>query len=145
MKTSDPTIRISYTYEVAPAIVWNAIANHADMIQWYFPNIPEFEAVEGFKTAFLIENEGRKFTHTWEVIDVVPGQRLDYTWMFPEYAGLSKSLFLLEPSGEGTKLTIEVDVLEDFPDGIPEFNRESCEGGWHYFLGERLMSFLSNK
>ena len=32
--------------------VWNAITDHKQMIQWFFENIPSFEAVVGFNTKF---------------------------------------------------------------------------------------------
>ena len=52
-----------------------------------FENIPEFETHVGFKTQFLIENEGRKFTHLWEVMEVIPNQKIAYNWTYDEYEG----------------------------------------------------------
>jgi hypothetical protein len=43
-----------------------------------------------------------------------------------------------------TKLTLSVEVQEDFPESIPEFKRESCIGGWNYFINNRLKEYLKN-
>jgi hypothetical protein len=40
---------------------------------------------------------------------------------------------------------LTVEVLEDFPDDIPEFRRESCIGGWNYFINHRLKEYLDKK
>jgi len=39
-------------------------------------------------------------------------------------------------------LRVIVSVLADFPEHIPEFETESCQMGWQYFLGIRLKTFL---
>jgi hypothetical protein len=36
-------------------------------------------------------------------------------------------------------------ITEDYPSDVPEFKRESCIGGWNYFLGEMLKGFLEKK
>jgi len=42
-------------------------------------------------------------------------------------------------------LTLTTQITEDFDDSIPEFKRESCIGGWNYFLKERLFNYLKQK
>jgi hypothetical protein len=36
-----------------------------------------------------------------------------------------------------------MEVVEDFPDDIPEFDRESCQSGWNYLISESLSSYLT--
>ena len=43
----------------------------------------------------------------------------------------------------GTLLRLPNLGLDSFPDDLPEFTRESCLGGWTYFIKEKLLSFLS--
>jgi len=52
-------------------------------------------------------------------------------------------IFELTGIGNKTKLTVTNIVTQDFDDSIPEFKRESCIGGWNYFIKERLVQFLS--
>jgi hypothetical protein len=41
-----------------------------------------------------------------------------------------------------TKLRLTAQVLEDFPEDIPEFKRESGVEGWTYFIKKSLKEFL---
>ncbi len=41
-----------------------------------------------------------------------------------------------------TKLRLTHQVLEDFPDDIPEFKRESGLEGWKFFITKSLKEFL---
>ncbi len=114
--------------------IWSAITDINEMKQWYFDQIPSFEAKLGFATEFVIYNEGRTFTHQWSVLDVKPNDTITYSWQYPEYPGRSQSKFSIVESDQGTSITLSCTGLETFPDDIPEFTRESCEGGWNYFL-----------
>jgi len=39
-------------------------------------------------------------------------------------------------------VVLSTEVLEDYPDDIPEFKRESGLGGWNYFIKDRLYNYL---
>ncbi len=121
---------------------WRAITDQTEMIQWYFPQIPEFKPQVGFETQFVVESKGRSFTHLWKVISVVPGQSIAYSWKYLEYPGEGMVTFKLEETGDRTKVTLINEGLDSFPIEIPEFSRESCLAGWNYFLKERLASYL---
>ena len=143
MKRNDDPIELDYVLNASPEEVWYALTDHSRMIRWYFDNIPEFKAEVGFETAFMVENPPRKFTHHWVVTEVVPGEKISYEWTFTEWKGKSVSRFIIEPGSGGTcVLHVIVEVLEDFNDGILEFERNSCIGGWNYFIGERLKGYL---
>jgi hypothetical protein len=43
------------------------------------------------------------------------------------------------------KLKLSVRIVEDFPDDIPEFKRESGLEGWTYFIRKRLKEYFENK
>jgi len=87
MKKTDPPIIIKKTYAVSIEKVWSAITEVEQMTQWFFNDIPDFQAKIGFETQFVLENEGRMFTHIWEVKEVIPFQKLTYNWKYKEYAG----------------------------------------------------------
>ena len=136
-------IQLTFRYKATIAEVWNAITVLDEMHQWYFENIPDFKAELGFKTSFHLRNEDRDFTHQFELTEVNPMKKLAYSWTFLEHPGKSISTFKIEEDqGDYTQLTIHIQVLEDFPTHIPEFQREACVGGWNYFLGQRLMNYF---
>jgi uncharacterized protein YndB with AHSA1/START domain len=81
----------------------------------------------------------------WKVTEVVPQRKISYIWKFRGCPGESSSTFDLFDVGRATRLRVTVIVHQDFPDDIPEFERESCLGGWRYFLNERLKPYLEGK
>lgn len=142
MKTQDSDIIVEQSFDCSSGDLWNAITDHKEMIKWYFSQIPDFRPEIGFKTEFVVENEGRVFTHQWEIVDLQHGSLISYSWRFKEYEGLSLSEFHVSQNQSKADLKLVVKVLEDFPDGIPEFKRESCIGGWNYFLKGNLKDYL---
>lgn len=144
MKISERIITLTEEFQCTANALWLALVEREQMTQWYFDNIPDFEPKIGFQTEFLIQNEGRAFTHQWEVLNVVPGRRISYRWRYKEYPGEAVIHFSLEHSNPVT-LTVTMEVLADFPDDVPEFERSSCQGGWDYFIKESLAGYLSLK
>ena len=145
MKSADPTVHLVFKYPIATSIVWNAITKQNEMIQWFFKDIPAFNAELGFETSFIVKPNERSFTHRWKVTEVISKHKIVYTWSYDEYDGDGYVVFeLVEKEGE-TQLNFSFAVTEDFPDGIPEFNRESCIGGWNFFLGEQLKAYLNGE
>lgn len=142
MNINEGPIIVEETFNVSIESVWKAITEIDLMRQWYFENIPSFEAEVGFETQFNVENEGRIFPHMWKVTEAIPNKKIVYTWKFENYPGDSIVEWELSEQDNSTKLKLKVIVLEDFPDDIPEFKRESCIGGWEYFINNRLKEFL---
>ena len=145
MKTTDPPIVVSHTFTNPVHEVWDALTQHNQMTQWFFDNIPDFKAKEGFKTQFNVEAPSRDFMHLWEVTQVIPLQLLVCNWKYEGLPGSSYVSYELTQNSEGTTLTVSTKVVEDFDDAIPEFKPESCQAGWNYFIKERLVAFLSTK
>ncbi len=142
MKVSEPPIIVRQQFNQPAKVVWKAITDINQMQKWFFDNILDFKPEVGFKTSFAVSNEGRTFTHLWEVTEVIPLKKIKYNWKYAEYSGDSFVIFELEDHGEQTTLTLTTEITEDFPNDIPEFKRESCIGGWNYFIGESLNNFL---
>ena len=145
MKINEEQVVVEEIFNASINRVWKSITVNDEMIQWYFENIPSFEAEVGFETQFNVENEGRVFPHLWKVTEVEPNKKITYTWKFDGYPGDSFVEFELFEQGSKTRLKVSVTVLEDFSDDIPEFRRESCVGGWEYFIKGRLKEYLENK
>ncbi|MEZ4686641.1 MAG: SRPBCC domain-containing protein [Bacteroidia bacterium] len=142
MKRNEPPIIVEQGFGQAAAELWEAITDHSRMTRWYFEHIPAFEPVPGFETSFEVKSGDRIFTHCWKVTEVVPGQRISYTWRYEEYPGDAIVSFEIFETDTGSLLRLTLRVLEDFQETIPEFTRDSCLAGWNYFLGERLKEFL---
>ena len=145
MKQSDPPIIVSAFYPTKRSEVWSALSSKEEMIQWYFPQIPFFETVVGTKIEFLVENEGRSFTHQWTILEADPPNCLLHTWSYQEHSGEATMRFDLTDTSEGTEVTATCTVLKDFPQDIPEFKRESCVAGWDYFLNQALAGYLKKR
>ena len=63
-------------------------------------------------------------------------------WKYGGLAGDSFVVFELFDQNNLAKLRVTHHVRESFPEDIPEFRRESCIEGWHYFLKKRLKEYL---
>lgn len=126
--------------------VWNAITNHSQMIQWFFDNIPHFKPEVGFTTEFNVNSGERNFLHVWRVTEVSSQNKIVCEWKYPEYVdeSLWVTFELKEISTNSTEFKVKALGIEHFEKfNIPEFKRESCEGGWNYF-SDSLKVFCSN-
>ena len=112
--------------------------------EFFFEIIAEFDILERLVRTDVVKSDTRKFTHDWEVIQAEPFSRITYKWKYREFGGDSYVLFKLSEDDSGCLLHLDVVVLEDFSDAIPEFQRESCIGGWDYFLDGRLRTYLES-
>ena len=142
MKVSEPPVIITQDFPNSLAIVWDAITQHQQMRNWFFDQIPEFRAEVGFKTQFNVQAPSRDFFHLWEITEVIPLKRIVYNWKYKGLKGDSFVIIELAKKGNSTQITLTTQVTEDFDDSIPEFKRESCVGGWNYFIKDRLYNYL---
>ena len=140
MKTSEEPVILEADFNCPHYALWDALTDPKQMRQWFFGNIPHFKPFVGFKTEFMVDAGERKFLHQWEITEVKPLEKIAWRWRYKGYAGAAQSVFELQAKPQGTKqiahLRLSFPVEEDFADDIPEFERESCVGGWTYFLGE---------
>lgn len=142
MKKTEAPIIIEQLYNMSIEKVWDAITNVDLMSQWFFENIPSFKAELGFKTQFNVNSNERNFLYIWEVTEVIPLKKIAYNWKYKDYPGDSFVEFELFEQDDGTKLRLTHHVLEDFPDDIAEFKRESGIAGSQYFIKKNLKEFL---
>ena len=142
MKRTDPSIIVETAIRASAEATWNAITDLEEMKQWYFDNIDEFRPEVGSKSRFPVVSEERTFTHLWEATEVEPLEMIAYNWQYEEYPGESIVTFSIEAHDDTVVVKITTEVLEDFPEEIPEFRRESCRGGWEYFI-DRLKEYLT--
>ncbi len=125
MKKNEEPIFVEQTFNQSIDTVWNAITEIDQMRQWYFESIPSFKPEVGFETHFNVETQDRNFMHLWKVTEVIPLKMLAYNRKYEDISGDSFVIFELFEENQMTKLSLTPQVLEDFPDDIPEFKRES--------------------
>jgi len=143
MLKNDPPIITSQNFKVSKATLWNAITNPVEMKKWYFEIMPDFKAEVGFKTDFHLSVEDRHYTHLWEVVEVESEKKIKCRWRYQEHPGDSYVTFTISEIPEGTNLEVVTKIVEDFPQDLPEFKRESGVAGWKYLIQESLVKHLS--
>ena len=132
-KTAKPIV-VEQLFDTSVENVWSSITVLDRMQQWFFNNIPSFEPIVGFETQFIIQVEDRVFPHIWKLTEVVPLKKITYDWSYEGYSGSALVVFELIEKGDQTLVKLTSTVVEDFPDNIPEFKRESGVEGWNYFI-----------
>jgi uncharacterized protein YndB with AHSA1/START domain len=142
MKKNEEPIIVEQTFNVSVDTVWNAITGIEQMRKWYFESIPSFEPEVGFTIQFIVQSQDKNFLHKWKVTEVIPMKKIAYNWKYEGISGDSFVKFELFEENKMTKLRLTHQVLEDFPDDIPEFKRESGVEGWKFFIKKNLREFL---
>lgn len=144
MLKTDPPIIVEQELNATMELVWSIITKLDHMKNWFFAQIPSFNAEVGFETNFIIQHHGRSFDHQWKIIHVEKERSITYNWRYQGYGGDSTVQFELIPKGANTIIKLTAEVLEDFPQHIPEFKRESCVGGWNYFIQQSLPEYIDS-
>jgi uncharacterized protein YndB with AHSA1/START domain len=142
MGNRNQPIVVEEVFNASVVSVWDAITVPEQMKLWFFNNISAFEPVVGFETSFMVISDDRRFTHQWEIIDVVPNKSIKYNWSYKEYEGAGFVTFELSEKGDSIILRLTNEGLASFPSEIPEFSRANCEKGWEFFLKQRLKEYI---
>ena len=136
-------IVVEQVYSSTRDELWQAITNPEQMRQWFFETMESFEPTVGFETQFDVTADGKTYRHVWKIDEVEENSRISYHWHYDGMAGKSIVFWELSDEGDKTKLQLTHEELEPFPkEDDPNFSRESCIGGWNYFLKDRLVDFL---
>jgi uncharacterized protein YndB with AHSA1/START domain len=114
--------------------VWRALTDIDDLKQW-LPFFPEFKPEVGFKTNFMLgPDDAQQYHHHVTVLEVVPNQKLSYSW---DYGGMSPNssvTFELSADGDRTRLRLTCHI-DPLPTDQPDFT-ESATAGWNYTADE---------
>jgi uncharacterized protein YndB with AHSA1/START domain len=135
---------IEKTYDAPVSKVWWAITDKDAMKQWYF-DLSAFKPEVGFEFRFEGNDKGKVFVHICTVTEVIVNKKLQYTWRYENYPGMSTVTFELSEVGNKTKLRLTHEGLETFPADNPSFARESFAGGWGELIGKSLKAFVEKK
>lgn len=145
MEKISPPIILEFIYPVPIEKVWAAITQVDQMRKWFFENIADFQAKEGFETKFAMQVEDRTYTHQWKIREAILHQRISYNWNYAEYNGDGHVTFDLVENPKGTLLRLTDIITKNYPNDIPEFKRESGKEGWKFLLGQQLKNFLTSE
>jgi uncharacterized protein YndB with AHSA1/START domain len=137
-----PPVIVEQKFSVPRSTVWKSITNEREMKHWFFSEIPAFKPEIGFETQFSVDSGRMIFRHVWKVMEVVPDEKLKLSWKYGGYPGESVVTFELFDENNHTRLMLTHDGVENFPQDIPEFTKESCQQGWEYFINQRLPEYL---
>ncbi|MDO9261554.1 MAG: SRPBCC domain-containing protein [Flavobacteriaceae bacterium] len=144
MKSISQPIIVEQIFDQNIETVWKAITQLHQMKQWFFENIPDFEAIVGFEIQFNVKAPSRDFLHCWKITQVIANKKIVYQWKYENISGEGTVSFELFEENNQTKLVLTNEGLETFPQDIPEFSREGCIDGWNYFIKKRLKEYLNN-
>lgn len=132
---------IEQEFNAPIALVWRALTENELLQKWYF-NVSNFKPEVGCRFNFEGGEEGKRYTHLCEVLEVVPHKKLKYSWQYEGYEGLSFVTFELTAVDEKTRVKLIHEGLETFT--IPDFSRDKFAGGWKYLIHESLKEYLEN-
>ena len=112
-------IIVSETFHQDVKTLWKYLVEIQHMHQWYFENLPDFKAEEGFETSFSVSSEQRTFTHIWKVFEVIPFEKIKLSWTYKEYSGEGFVTFQLEEKKRRNKTYSHYRGLRNLPSEYP--------------------------
>lgn len=140
--TSQPCI-IERTYDAPVSEVWHAITDKDAMKKWYF-DLAEFKAEVGFEFSFYGKGkEGEEYLHLCKVTEAIKEKKLQYSWRYDGYDGISYVTFELFAEAHTTRVKLTHEGLETFPvTAHNAFARENFVEGWTYLIGKGLKELV---
>ncbi len=143
MQHNEPYV-IERTFNAPAARVWKAITDKEQMKQWYF-DMPAFKPEVGCEFTFTGMADKCVYVHLCKVTEVIPGEKLTYSWRYDGFEGISYVTFQLFEEGSVTRLVLTHTGLETFPASNAHFAKENFAGGWGYLIGTSLPAFLQKE
>ena len=131
---------VERTFNAPITRVWKALTDVDQMRQWYF-DLKEFKAEVGFEFEFVVEHEGTTYHHLCRVTEVIPQQKIAYTWRYKGEPGDSLVTFELFDEGKKTGVKLTHTGIETFPK-TPAYARKNFEAGWTAIIGSELKQFV---
>jgi uncharacterized protein YndB with AHSA1/START domain len=136
---SDPLV-IEETVDASAKKIWEAITDNDQMRKWYF-DISSFKPQLGFEFQFEGGSDAQTYIHLCKITEIIPEEKLQYSWRYAGYQGNSLVTFELFSEGEKTRIKLTHEGVETFPEGR-DFSKESFTNGWNYIIGNRLKEYV---
>ena len=134
---------VERTFDAPITRIWKALTDVNEMRQWYF-DLKEFKPEVGFEFEFVVEHEGTTYHHLCRVTEVIPQQKIAYTWRYKGEPGDSLVTFELFDEGKKTRVKLTHTGIETFPK-TPAYARKNFEAGWTAIIGSELKRFVEKK
>ncbi|MGN6530561.1 MAG: SRPBCC family protein [Ginsengibacter sp.] len=134
------SIVIERTLNAPVKKVWEAMTDNDQMRKWYF-DISSFKPQVGFEFQFEGGSEQQTYVHLCKITEIIPEEKLQYSWRYAGYQGNSLVTFELFPEGERTRIKLTHEGVETFPEGR-DFSKESFTKGWNHIIGKSLKDFV---
>jgi len=142
---NEEIVFVERSFNANKKLVWRAITEKELMKQWYF-DLKEFKAVVGFKFDFTGGPEdGIQYKHLCEITEVIPEQKLTYSWKYKGYEGISYVTFELFDDNKNTRVKLTHTGIGTFPSSNPDFAIPNFEEGWNQIINTSLKDFLEKK
>lgn len=135
----DVALILEKEFNVSSDIIWHAITDKESMTKWYF-EITDFKLLVGYKFQFEGGEENKRYNHLCEIIEIIPKEKLKYSWKYEGYTGLSFVTFEISANGDKTTLKLTHEGIETFDN--PDFIRSNFVSGWDYLINESLHQFI---
>ncbi len=131
MSATQQPLVIRRTLDAPIELVWKALSDASLLKKWQ-PYFTDFRPEVGFKTQFRLGAPGTNtYMHTCEVTEVIPGQKLTYSWRYDGIPGDSYVTFALTSLvPDKTVLTLTHRITEPFPQDNPDFTNSNFATGW---------------
>jgi len=142
MNKENEPISVTQSIQASVAEVWQALTDVAAMRQWYF-DIDHFKPEQGFIFHFTGEVEGIKYLHHCVVTEVVPNEKISYSWRYEGHEGNTLVTFLLHAQSGLTHVTVLHDGVESYGNCNPHLSKKNFLAGWQYLLQTALKNYMA--
>lgn len=136
------TIVLERLFDVPIKRVWKALTDSDELKNWYF-DLQGFKAEVGNEFRFFGgHDKGIQYLHLCKITDVVPNEKLTYSWRYAGYPGVSFVTFELCEQGNKTLLRLTHTGIETFPLENTDFALVNFEEGWNEIINNSLKNHL---
>lgn len=144
-KTSPTEFSIERIYNTSRERVWRALTSVDEMRQWYF-DLPDFQPHKDFEFQFLAgKDSDHLYKHLCKVTEVIPDEKLSYSWQYEGYKGYSEVTFELFSEGSKTKVKLTHTGINTFPQDNDDLSSKNFAEGWTYTIGKSLKEYVEKR
>lgn len=134
-------ITIERIFDAPATKIWKALTENEQLKQWYF-QLEDFKAEVGFEFQFTGGPDDRQYLHLCKVTEVIPNQKLTYSWRYDGYPGDSFVTFELFAEGDKTRLVLTHTGIETFESFKADFAKGNFVIGWTDIVNVLLKEYL---
>jgi len=115
--------------QASVADVWKAVTTAEEMSQWFF-ELDDFKAKLGYEFQLMGEKDGKKYPTSCKIIEVIPEEKMIFTWRYDDFPGEQLVSFELFNLGESCKFRVTHSGLENMLVDQDEFDIKDTIEGW---------------